>query len=268
MPEAEPTDAASAASSLPTRGLLTERVARRLEADIRKGVLVPGSKLPSERRLAEEFGASRNVVREALRRLEAHGLLDVEPGRGSFVRESTDRASGFEAEYRSGRATVRQLIEARMPLEVEIAGLAAARATDADLGTLERAQQRMVDAVDPVEKARADVGFHDAIAAASGNPVLRSMLAAASNLMFEMMLRSNTDPRIAEPGVPHHPEILAAIAAHDVDLARERMREHLALGLRTYGPDLDLSLDAMATRHIESLLAEAKDEATGGAGEG
>jgi DNA-binding GntR family transcriptional regulator len=54
--------------------------------------------------------------------------------------------------------------------------------------------------------------------------------------------------------VPHHPEIVEAIQARDVTLARERMREHLALGLRTYGPDLDVGLDLMASRHIETLL--------------
>ncbi|MFF2452450.1 FadR/GntR family transcriptional regulator [Isoptericola sp. NPDC058082] len=240
------------------RGLLTERLARQLEGDIRKGALAVGAKLPSERELAQQFGASRNVVREVLRRLEAQDLIDVEPGRGSFVSErSSGSVRGYDAVYRAGRPTVRQLIEARMSLEVEIAGLAAERADDTELAVIEHAHVRVLEAPDVVVKARADLDFHDAIAAASGNPVLRVMLSSIGGMMFEMMLRSNSDPAIGEPGVPHHAEILEALQQHDVELARSRMREHLALGLRTYGADLDERLDVMATRHLDTLLRQS-----------
>ncbi|WP_430781465.1 FadR/GntR family transcriptional regulator [Actinoplanes sp. G11-F43] len=237
------------------RGLLTERIARQLEQEIRAGTPAAGAKLPSERELAQRFGASRNVIREVLRRLEAQHMIDVQPGRGSFVNETPAPGAGaYDAVYRADRPTVRQLIEARIPVEVEIAGLAAQRATPAQIAAIEAAHQRILEAPDPAAKARADLGFHDAVAAASGNPVLRVMLSSIGEMMFEMMLRSNSDPSIGQPGVPHHPEILAAIAVHDVPLARERMREHLALGLRTYGADLDVSLDVMATRHLDRLL--------------
>ncbi|WP_085066985.1 FadR/GntR family transcriptional regulator [Catenuloplanes japonicus] len=234
------------------RGLLTERIARQLEHDIRGGELATGAKLASERELAQRFGASRNVVREVLRRLEAQDLIDVQPGRGSYV-----TAQGGRSVFGAARPTVRQLIEARMPVEVEIAGLAAERATGAQIAAITAAHLRVLDAPDPAVKARADLAFHDAIAEASGNPVLRVMLGSIGELMFEMMLRSNSDPAIGEPGVPHHAEILDAIVAHDVPLARSHMHEHLALGLRTYGPDLDESLDVMATRHLDRLLKQA-----------
>ncbi len=80
------------------RGLLTERIARQLEHDIRSGDIAPGAKLPSEREFAVQFGASRNVVREVLRRLEAQHLIEVAPGRGSFVREqSSVQARSYDA---------------------------------------------------------------------------------------------------------------------------------------------------------------------------
>lgn len=270
MPAApsSPRKAATAAQSAPAgrtasrqRGLLTERIARQLEHDIRTGEIAVGAKLPSERELSEQFGASRNVVREVLRRLEAQHLIEVAPGRGSFVREQSSRqARSYDALYRAGRPTVRQLIEARIPLEVEIVGLATERATEAEVGAMRAANDAMRAATDVVDKAHADLDFHDAIAAASGNPVLRIMLSSISGMMFEMMLRSNSDPSIAEAGVPHHPEILAAIEARDPDLARLRMREHLTLGLRTYGPDLDVSVGLMARQHIETLLRQAPDQ--------
>lgn len=240
-------------------GLLTERIARQLEHDIRSGALEVGVKLPSERELATQFGSSRNVVREALRQLEAKRLIEVAPGRGSFVREqSSEQARGYDALYRAERPTVRQLIEARLPVEIEIIRLAAERATDEDLATIRAAMETTESATDVVTKARADLEFHDAIAMASGNPVLRIMLSSISGMMFEMMLRSNSDPSIGEPGVPHHPEIFAALEARDAESACARMREHLSLGLRTYGPDLDVQLDTMARRHIETLLGEGR----------
>ncbi|MEV8372672.1 FadR/GntR family transcriptional regulator [Kribbella sp. NPDC056861] len=237
------------------RGLLTESIARQLQNQIRSGALPVGAKLPSERELATQFGASRNVLREVLRRLEAQHLIEVAPGRGSFViDQSAADARSYDALYRAGRPTVRQLIEARIPLEVEIVGLATERATDEQIRAMRVVNDAMIAATDPVTKARADLEFHETIAAAAGNPVLRIMLSSIGGMMFEMMLRSNSDPSIAQPGVPHHPEILDAIEARDVDLARHHMREHLALGLRTYGADLDVGLDVMAARHIETLL--------------
>ncbi|MFI7233476.1 FadR/GntR family transcriptional regulator [Nonomuraea angiospora] len=241
------------------RGLLTERIARQLEHDIRSGKIQVGAKLPSERELAAQFGASRNVVREVLRRLEAQELIEVAPGRGSFVsKRSPVQARHYDALYRAERPTVRQLIEARIPLEVEIVGLATERATEAQLAAIGRANDALLKATDVVDQAHADLDFHDAIARACGNPVLRIMLSSLSGMMFEMMLRSHSDPAIAEPGVPHHPEIFEAITARDVERARRCMLEHLTLGLRTYGQDLDVSVDVMARQHIETLLSQTK----------
>ena len=89
------------------RGLLTERIALQLEHGIRNGDIEAGSKLPSERELAAQFGASRNVVREVLRRLEAQHLIEVAPGRGAFVSDVQDaHARSYDALYRAGRPTV------------------------------------------------------------------------------------------------------------------------------------------------------------------
>ncbi|MFD4985325.1 FadR/GntR family transcriptional regulator [Streptomyces sp. NPDC058374] len=238
-------------------GLLKERIARQLEHDIRSGRFAVGQKLPSERELATEFEASRGVVREVLRRLEAQHLIEVAPGRGSFVREqASGRARDYDALYRAGRPTVRQLIEARIPMETEMVRLAAERATDDDIAALRATRDALEQASDVVDKARADLAFHDAIAVASKNPVLRIMLSSISGMMFELMLRSNSDPSIGKPGVPHHPEIFEALEARDGDLASLRMREHLRLGLLTYGADLDVQVDLMARNHIETLLEQ------------
>lgn len=259
MPVADETAlAAGAAQASPVvRGLLTEHVARELEAEIRSGEFGVGARLPSERDLARRFGASRNVVREALRRLEAQRFVSVEAGRGTFVsplpgpeHAAVDDDFGIAIE----RPSVRQLIEARLPIELETAGLAARRASRNDLDELTVANRRIDDAVGPVDKAHADLAFHLKVAAASGNPVLQVMLSSIGGMMFEMMLRSNSDPSIFVHGVPHHPEVLEAILARDEHGARDAMRRHLEMGLVTYGADLDERLDVMARRHLDALL--------------
>lgn len=244
----------SGVPSPPQRGLRTESIGRELRRDILSGALPAGSKLPSERELALKFGASRNVVREVLRQLAAQHLIEIAPGRGSFVAErSAAGAHSYDALYRTSRPTVRQVMEARIVIELETVTLACRRATDAEVAAIRTAHERVLAAADVVAKARADVAFHDTIAGAAGNPVLRIMLASISGMMFEIMLRSNADT--ADPGgVPHHSEILAAIEARDVERARHCMHEHLALASRSWGPDVDLSVDAMAAQHIEHLL--------------
>lgn len=85
MPPSDPRDTGTSGR----RGLLTEHIARQLEQRIRTGEWAVGAKLPSERELAVQFGASRNVIREVLRRLEATDLIEVAPGRGSFAAEQS-----------------------------------------------------------------------------------------------------------------------------------------------------------------------------------
>lgn len=130
-----------------------------MEHDIRSGVIVAGHKLPSERELAADFRAGRGVVREVLRRLEAQHLIEVAPGRGSFVREQhSGQARGYDALYRAGRPTVRQLVEARIPMETEMVRPAALRATEEDLAAPRCARDALEAAHDVVDRARADLG--------------------------------------------------------------------------------------------------------------
>jgi DNA-binding FadR family transcriptional regulator len=244
-----------------TRGLLSESISRQLRSDILSGGLPPGTKLPSERELSLQFKASRNIVREVLRRLEAQQLIEIAPGRGSYVAQrSPIDARGYDALYRTSRPTVRQVMDARILIETETVALATQRATDAEVAAIRAAHEAVLKASDVVGKAQADVDFHDAIATAAGNPVLRIMLASISGMMFEVMLRSNANPDDTDPDVPHHPEIVAAIEARDAELARHCMYEHLALAGRRWGAEADLEVDVMASRHIENMLQRSYQE--------
>lgn len=234
-----------------------EDMAERLELELLSGHLAPGAKLASERQLAERFRVSRPMVREVLRMFEERGLIEVRPGRGAFVRSGDPAASvrPFDTAYRQRKPTPRDLVRARLMLERETARLAAEHATDDDIAAMRAALARCDQARDVVSRARADLDFHAAVARASRNPVIETMFGSISPLVFELMMRSLSDPEISQKGLPYHEQILQAITSRDPVAAMEAMEGHLALALRMFGNDLDQSLDLVAQRRIEQLLA-------------
>ncbi|WP_433412496.1 FadR/GntR family transcriptional regulator [Microtetraspora malaysiensis] len=249
------------ASARDRRPPTKEAVARRLELELLSGQHPAGSKLESERVLSQRFGVSRPMIREVLRGLEQQGIIEVVPGRGSFVRDVriTDAVRPLDALYRQRKPTSRDVISARMMLERETAALAAQHATPEDLRVIEEMLLRFDEARDLVSRARADVAFHAAIAAASHNPVIEAMFGSIATLTFELMLRSLGDPSVSREGVPYHQEILSAITARDPKAASDAMAAHLDVALRTYGDDLDQSLDLVAQRKIEQLMDLSAD---------
>ncbi len=228
-----------------------------LEEEILAGRLEAGTKLPSERQLADQYGVSRPVVREALRSLVEWDLVEVQPGRGAYVRraQATDAAHRLDALLRRHQATPRDLVEARTMLECTAASLAAARAGMADLGAMESALTRFDDARGIVEQARYDLVFHLAIARAARNPVIETLFGSITGLTIEMMLRSLGDPAVTGSSVPYHRQIRDAIADGDGDRASALMARHLAVAAEMYGEDYERGLESVARRELERLLS-------------
>ena len=149
------------------------------------GELAYDAQLPTEADMAARFGVSRSLLREALSELRAEGLVVTIAGKGSFVaRRSEERlAEGFTRLLGVQSASwppmgPTDLYEARTALEVLAAELAATRAGVDQLDELETLVQKMRDSADdPASYTAADVGFHIAVARASGNAILPSMLA-------------------------------------------------------------------------------------------
>ena len=150
--------------------------------------LVFGERLPTEPELCRLFGVSRTVVREAVRSLASKGLLEVRQGGGTTVRfpDVAQASELLTIMLRSSGGDVFRLVhEVRTLLEVEIAGLAAERRTEADLAMLERRlQQTREPALDHAQWARADVELHQTIALATHNPLHAVLL----NSMAEMLM--------------------------------------------------------------------------------
>lgn len=222
---------------------LTADLAADLRTRIVDGVIQPGEKLPSENTLIGEFGVSRTVVRSALTRLQAEGLVETERGRGSFA--LTPPAVGPH-DGPGSRPVVStedrlHLLEFRMGVEAEAAALAARNHTERQLRAVDTALQEFTASADhPAHAMKSDYEFHRAIAAASGNPFYSDCLAALGQTMIAMprtrlmtgvehYARDHFDQVVLE-----HRSIVAAIEEGDEAAAAAAMRSHLANSRRRF----------------------------------
>lgn len=239
----------------PTRQQLVERLGR----ELMDHTMAPGSRLPSERELAARFGISRPIVREVLREFQERGLVEIQPGRGAFVRRQStlDAARVADGLYRRGQATPRHLVDARRALETRAASLAASEATPREVAAMERALRRFDDATGVLDRAQADLAFHSLVARASHNPVIELMFGSIARFVLQMMLRSLGDQRLARRGARDHRRVLDAIGRRDAETAERVMCDHVTLALSTYGEDLDEPLDSLARRTTEGLFDTA-----------
>src|SRR5882757_880416 len=210
------------------RQKLTETVAQQLLSAIAE--LEPGARVPSERELTRDLGVGRSTVREALNGLALMGLVEIRHGQGVFVlaREGVEGAS--DALQRAlTKGLTKEFLEARIVVEVEIAGLAAQRRTDADLARIEETITQLEAAGEaPVEQAlKPATDFNVAVAEAAHNEVLAGVEESFTALMIERAGELYATDGFRAWDIEEHRGILEAIRAADVDLAKERMRTHI-----------------------------------------
>jgi len=194
--------------------------------------LQPGEWLGTEANLAERFNVSRVTIRDAVSALAARGLIDVRVGARGGLRIASgdpDRLiDAFSIQLRLMGLSRDELFEAMLAIEPVTAGLAAERATPAELCALQDLVDQSRAAIETPEAFTGlAVSFHQAVAEASNNRALRASLAALRATQLEH-LGAETTRTIAERVARVHAGILEAIAAHDADEAAARMRSHLA----------------------------------------
>ncbi|MFB4282307.1 MULTISPECIES: FadR/GntR family transcriptional regulator [unclassified Nonomuraea] len=209
---------------------LADRVEGELRRAIGDGTWQPGDLMPAEGDLAGRYEVSRTVVREAISRLRAAGLVETRRGRGSFV-----LARPAAQDFTHSVGTVRSLddrlhlLELRRGIEVEAAALAAARATPAALAAVDAALRRMAtvrgSASDAVE---ADFAFHRAIAVATGNRFYLDLLdALGAAAITRPYAGTEHDPGHLDQVLGEHRKIRDQISAADPLGAAAAMRTHL-----------------------------------------
>lgn len=214
---------------------LAEFVVERVNEQIASQALKPGDRLPTESKLMVALGVSRTVVREGISRLQAGGVIETRHGIGSFVLAPRVETFGIDMVPATTLRDVLSVLELRISLETECAGLAAQRAQPEDAARIRAA----LEAIETTgrnggDSVQADLQFHIAVARATGNRYFVDILTQMGTALIPRK-------RIDSAGIAHadpkaylalvnleHESILDAIARHDADGARAAMRMHLS----------------------------------------
>ena len=217
------------------RGLVNE-IVESLAASIREGRMQPGEKLPTEAEIMVRFDVSRTVVREALSRLQASSLVETRHGIGTFVLAPHD-AGNFKitAEDFATVDDVISILELRISLETEAAGLAAQRRTDENLRAMETALQAFQDSIEiDSDAVPPDFQFHMEVARSTGNRHFADLMTYLGTMLIPRT-RVNTLQNAPEGRLKYlqrvhgeHESIYNAIRNRDTEAARAAMRTHLS----------------------------------------
>lgn len=218
-------------------GQTTEQVVARVYELIKQENLKPGDRLPPERELSKQLGISRPSLRAGLSSLISMGVLQSRQGSGTFIVDGPPaldseplrllaRLHGFSFDH---------MFETRSVLEVGAAGLAAERATGDQLATMSEEIADMFGSLnDPQQFLVHDVAFHRAVASASGNPTLATLVEMVSTVLYERRRETIARAHDFNEALEWHRRIYRAIRAHKAEDAREAMREHIMRAQRAF----------------------------------
>ena len=217
---------------IPNRAL-SDTVAQQLLAQIDKGTFARGGRLPTEAVLAQEFGVSRTVIREAISRLKNEGVVEPRQGSGVYVSAHgairplrIDYAEAMEG------SSVLHILAVRRAIEAEVAAEAAMRRTDADMMAIDAALRKIDEAVaEGRDGVAEDVAFHRAIASVTGNPYFLKTLTFLNQYLEAGTVVTRRNEALREDFSrqvrDEHAAIVAAIRAGDPMAARNAAQTHM-----------------------------------------
>jgi len=246
------------------RTSLPRRVAEELLADVERGTIRPGEKLAPELTIAQQFGVSRGVVREALNSLQALGIIEVVNGVGAVVRSlsAAPLEEYFSFATRLKEVSIIELLEVRRGLEIESAQLAAVRSDTADIDEIRRLVNAMGETLaDPAAFRDFDSAFHVAVARASKNPLLfhlveamRAPLRRSISQGLDLWMKIDAVDNVWQS----HARILEAIECRDPDAAAEAMERHFVQTI-----EIIIQLDEVGGMRVEAS-SETTEQTTAG----
>ncbi|BCH28691.1 GntR family transcriptional regulator [Mesorhizobium sp. L-8-10] len=229
-------------SDVQRRPKLADRLVETLRRQIASGQLSPGSKLPTEHQLSGEFGVSRTVVREAVTRLAADGLVVPRQGAGVFVNDNAPLALESLVADLSGKVSlVLNVLEVRMAIEIESAALAAQRRSPSQMAEINEAFgdfENLLQRREPT--GAADFAFHRAIAQATNNPFYVEILDVLGRRTIPRDLVTSFSSGLLQSEEyqarlqSEHRAIMDAISESDPGAARDAMRRHLSASQKRY----------------------------------
>jgi len=213
-------------------GTTAEEVAARLREMIHSGELAAGDRLPPERDLAKTLGVSRPTLRAGIRSLSAVGILQSRQGAGTFVAAAEESPTLDSSPLRMLSAlhgfTSDEMFEARLALEMSIAGLAARRATSEQMTQLAEEIAGMYASLgEPEQYLVHDMRFHQIVAAASGNRILTSLMNMVATILFDSRSKTVKRAKDLKESAEQHHNIYRALRDRNPDLAEKAMHDHL-----------------------------------------
>ena len=212
------------------RATLTSSAFEQLISRVVNGNWKAGDRIPPERDLCQQLGIARTSLREALKAMELIGMLDSRVGSGTFVCPRSEFLSRPLLWAFTGidQKELRDIMEARLLIEENLAGLAAERGSEANVAVIGQAVQLMRDSIARGDSILdADMAFHLAVATAAQNEVLQNAVQLLRNLMRQGIYYKLLMPGVHRPILKGHVAIYQAILRHKPRAARNAMRRHL-----------------------------------------
>jgi GntR family transcriptional repressor for pyruvate dehydrogenase complex len=225
---------------------ISQEVVSRLRDMIHRGEIKAGDKLPPERDLAKLLNVSRPTLRAGIRSLVAIGVLQSKQGAGTFVvnNEGPPSLDGNQLKLLASLRgfTSTEMFEARLALEMAVAGLAAERASSEHLASLaEELAGIFASMDDPEQFLIHDMNFHQLVAAASGNRILTSLMNMVATILYDVRSKTVKRARDLKESAEMHRVIYRAIRDRKVEDARNAMREHLLNAQAAQAKELELN---------------------------
>lgn len=212
--------------------VLIDQIIDKIEDLINKGELAPGNSLPSEETLSEMFNISRTSVRQALKALSVMGVLEISPGKRTFINNSIPKLLENPLRFMKAlhNVNISEFFDARSILEIELIKISAIRATEKDLKSIKTYLDKLDEYIDNLENlSLAEFAFHQAVFESSKNRILSAVALSLSNTLFILGKKwqnsMNREDRIIS-NKQHH-KIYECIKEKDPIKASIAMEEHL-----------------------------------------